>query len=308
MKITNIKIGTRGSKLALWQANLVKINIEKYFSSINVQINIIQTKGDRDQASSLMKIGGQGIFTKAIEKELINKNIDFAVHSLKDLPSTLPDSLKLSAVLKRGSANDAFIGSRINDFFKLPPKSTVACGSIRRRAQVLSLRPDINFVDIRGNINTRIQKLINHGYDGILISEAAIKRLNLDEYQYYRFSIDDMLPAISQGVIGIQTRKVDNQFQPILNKINHSNTFNCVIAERAFLRKLDSGCQFPVAAYAKIRKDNLTIRGLVLSMSGKTKIQDTLTGPINKAEQLGKSLAQKLIDQGAMKLINGMNN
>ncbi len=308
MKITEIRIGTRGSKLALWQANLVKMNIEKHFNTINVLLKIIKTKGDRDQASSLTQIGGQGIFTKAIENELINNKIDFAVHSLKDLPSLMPDPLKLGAVLKRGPVNDAFIGLKIHDFLKLPQNATIASGSIRRRAQVLSLRPDINFVDLRGNIETRLKKLLNQGHDGILVAEAAIKRLSLDDYHYHRFSIDEMLPAIGQGAIGIQVRSSDERLQPILDKINDSNTFFCVSAERAFLRKLDSGCQFPVAAYAKIKRKNIKMNGMVLSVDGKVKIQDTLIGQIKDAEQIGESLAEKLINRDALNLLKGIDH
>jgi hydroxymethylbilane synthase len=306
--IKKIRIGTRGSKLALWQANLVKTIIEKHFDSMNVQIKIIQTKGDRDQASSLTKIGGQGIFTKAIENELINNSIDFAVHSLKDLPSSMPDNLSLGAVLKRGVVNDAFIGLKINDFTKLQTSPKIATGSIRRRAQILSMRPDIKFVDLRGNIESRIHKLFQYGYDGILVAEAAIKRLNLDHIHHHRFSIDEVLPAIGQGAIGVQVRKNDEHLLPVLEKINDDKTLKCVTAERAFLNKLDSGCQFPIAAYAKKKWNEIIMQGLVLSMDGRTKIHDTITGPATDAKQLGETLAQKLIERGAKKLLEEAGN
>jgi len=308
MKTNEIRIGTRGSQLAMWQANMVKINIEKHFHDINVQIKIIQTRGDRDQASSLTQVGGQGIFTKAIEKKLIDNNIDFAVHSLKDLPSAMPDNLNLGAVLKRGVVNDAFIGLKINDFDKLQSSPTIACGSIRRRAQILSIRPDVKFVDLRGNIESRIHKLYQFGYDGILVAEAAIKRLNLDHIHHHRFSIDEVLPAVGQGAIGIQVRKNDKHLLPVLEKINDKKTMQCVIAERAFLNTLDSGCQFPVAAYAKVKLNNLILQGMVLSMDGQTKIHDTIKGQKDNSQQLGKTLAENLIERGAKKLLEEAGN
>jgi len=298
-----IRIGTRSSKLALWQANLVKTNIEKYFNSANVEIIKIQTKGDRDQASSLTQVGGQGIFTKAIEDKLLKNEIDFAVHSLKDLPSAMPDELYLGAVLKRGVVNDAFIGLKINDFTKLPADPTIASGSIRRRAQLLNLRSDIKFVDLRGNIESRIHKLYQFGYDGILVAEAAIKRLNLDHINHHRFSINEVLPAIGQGAIGVQVRKDDVDLNPILEKINDTKTFQSVTAERAFLNKLDSGCQFPVAAYGKVKLGNLVLQGAVFSMDGKIKIDDSISGSVSDSQELGENLAQILIDRGAKKLL-----
>lgn len=308
MKIPDIIIGTRGSKLALWQANMVKTNIEKHFESLNVEIKIIQTKGDRDQSSSLTQVGGQGIFTKAIEKELINNTIDLAVHSLKDLPSSMHDNLNLGAVLKRGVVNDAFIGLKIHNFNDLPNNPTIASGSIRRRAQLLSIRSDIIFVDLRGNIESRINKLFKFEYDGILVAEAAIKRLNFDQIHHHRFSIDEVLPAVGQGAIGVQVRKNDKQLLQVLEKINNEKTFTCVTAERAFLNKLDSGCQFPIAAYAKIKWNELILQGLVLSMDGRTRILETIAGPITEPKQLGETLAQKLIDRGAKKLLEEVAN
>lgn len=307
--IKKIKIGTRGSKLALWQANLVKTNIERYFDSIDVKIIEIQTRGDRDQASSLTQVGGQGIFTKAIEDELLYNNIDFAVHSLKDLPTALTDSTKLGAVLKRGLANDAFIGSKINDFEQLPVNSIVASGSIRRRAQILNIRPDIQFVDLRGNIDTRVMKLFQNGYDGIMIAEAAIKRLNFDQiHRYHRFATDEIIPAVGQAAIGLQVRKADEQFNPVLEKINDKKTFDCVSAERAFLKTLDSGCTFPVGAYAKIKRKEIKLTGVVLSIDGKEKIKESMTLPVNESDKIGEMLAKNLIQRGALKLLKGETN
>ena len=245
-----IRIGTRSSSLALWQANLIKKKILQSFPDNQVSLIHIKTEGDQDQISSLTKVGGQGIFTKAIEKSLIENRIDLAVHSLKDLPTQMPDSLALSAVPERGAVHDVFIGSTETDFLKVKQSATIASGSIRRRAQLKALRPDLNFVDLRGNIETRLKKLDQNQYDGIIMAEVAISRLGLDHIKYYRFSMDEMLPAVGQGAIGVQCRIQDHYLEPVLNSINDPDSYACVSAERAFLRCLDSGCQFPVAATA----------------------------------------------------------
>lgn len=301
--IKRIRIGTRKSNLALWQANFVKKKIEKNFSSIQVTLKHIQTRGDYDQVLSLTKVGGQGIFTKALEQALIENNIDLAVHSLKDLSTDMPDQLVLGAVPERGPVSDVFIGFKQSDFYKLPKGATIASGSIRRRAQLLFARPDLNLVDLRGNIETRLRKLEQNQYDGIVMAEAALTRLNLNDIDYYRFTSAEMLPAVGQGAIGIQTRKSDQYLERILDKLNDFDTFLCVSAERAFLHKLDSGCQFPVAANAEIVEKKLILSGLVASMDGQTILKDTLSGDDTSAQQIGIALAEKLIIQGARALL-----
>ena len=303
--IKRIRIGTRKSNLALWQANFVKKKIESQFPEIQLTLKHIQTQGDIDQVSSLTKVGGQGIFTKTLEMALIENKIDLAVHSLKDLSTELPGSLVVAAVPERGSIFDVFIGSKESDFTKLPFGGTIACGSIRRRAQLLAIRPDIKFVDLRGNIETRLNKLKQDGYDGIIMAEAALTRLNLKDIRYYRFSSAEMLPAVSQGAIGVQTKKTDSQLEPVLKKLNDPVTYFCVSAERAFLHRLDSGCQFPVAASAKIVEKNLILSGLVASNNGQTILKDTLSDDVANAQQIGIALAEKLITQGALELLKG---
>jgi hydroxymethylbilane synthase len=302
--IKRIRIGTRNSPLALWQANFIKNEIERHFPEIHLSLIHIKTRGDIDQESSLTKVGGQGIFTKTIEKSLLDNQIDFAVHSLKDLPTEMPDPLVVKAVPKRGSIFDVLIGTVECDYRKLPKGAIIACGSIRRRAQLLALRPDIQFVDLRGNIETRLTKLRQNQYNGIIMAEAAIIRLNLKDIDYYRFSIDEMLPAVSQGAIGVQIRKDDPSLVTVLEKVNHPETYFCVTAERAFLNRLDSGCQFPVAAYAEIKEDRMTIDGLVASNNGRIMLKDSEHGDSHLAEQLGFRLAEKLIAQGALDLLS----
>jgi hydroxymethylbilane synthase len=301
--IKEIRLGTRNSNLALWQADFVKKKIERHFPSIQMTLKHIQTQGDYDQTSSLIKVGGQGIFTKTIEKSLVEKEIDLAVHSLKDLPTDMPDRLALGAVPERGPVSDVFIGFKQSDFYKLPQGAIVASGSIRRRAQLLAIRPDLNFVDLRGNIETRLRKLEQNRYDGIVMAEAALTRLNLNNVDYYRFTFAEVLPAVSQGAIGIQTRIGDQYLDPVLEKLNDLNTYLCVTAERAFLHRLNSGCQFPVAANAEIVENKLNLSGLVTSMDGQTILKDTLSGVDTDAQQIGIALAEKLIAQGARTLL-----
>lgn len=304
--IKEIRIGTRGSKLALWQANFVKEAIEKKNHPIRVVIKKIKTQGDKDRSSSLAEIGGQGIFTKTIEQALIAGEIDIAVHSLKDLPSQMSDLLILAAVPKRGPAHDVFIGLEHSDFYALPQGATIASGSIRRRSQLLSIRPDLQFSDIRGNIETRLNKFRQYRYDGMILAEAALVRLKLNDIQFYRFSLDEMLPAVSQGAIGIQINKQEAHLRSLLDSFNDFNTFMCVTSERAFLHRLDCGCQFPVAAYAEIKDDRLYLKGLVASRDGSKIITDTIAGVCFEAEQIGIRLAEKLIEMGALKLLQGI--
>jgi len=303
--IKTIRIGTRKSTLALWQANYIKKKIEKHFPEIQLSIKQITTQGDIDQTSSLTDVGGQGIFTKSVEKELLEDKIDIAVHSLKDLPTEMPLPLTVSAVPERGSIYDIFIGSKGIDFTNLPKGATIASGSIRRRTQLLALRPDLNFVDLRGNIETRLRKLEQNRYDGIIMAEAALIRLDLKEIVYYRFTSEQMLPAVGQGAIGVQTRKSDFHLEPVLKKINDPNTYLCVSAERSFLHRLGSGCQFPVAATATIVKNEIILNGLVASRDGKKILKDISRGVAANAQQIGIALAEKLLVQGADNILTG---
>jgi hydroxymethylbilane synthase len=303
--IKRIRIGTRNSNLALWQANFVKKKIELHFPKIKITLKHIQTQGDIDQVSSLTQVGGRGIFIKTIEKALIENKIDLAVHSLKDLPTEIHESLDVTAVPERGPISDVFIGSKDSDFNKLTKGATIASGSIRRRTQLLALRPDLNLVDLRGNIETRLRKLKQNQYDGIIMAEAALTRLNMKDVNYYRFTSAEMLPAVGQGAIGIQTKMSDQQLVPVLEKLNDLNTFLCVTAERSFLHRLDSGCQFPVAANAEIIENKLILSGLVASMDGYTILKDTISGLDTEAQQIGITLAEKLIAEGANELLHG---
>ncbi len=303
-----IRIGTRGSQLALWQANFVQSELERNNPDVSFERVIIKTTGDRDQKSSLTQIGGQGVFTKTIEDALLNKEIDVAVHSLKDLPSQETPGLVLGAVPQRGFVEDVLVTENGSTLKQLDQGAKIATGSIRRQSQLLALRPDLEIRDLRGNIDTRLRKLTKEGLDAIIMAKAAIVRLELNQVKYSEFNVDDMVPSVSQGAIGIQIHQDDQDTLSAIHKMNHAPTFQAVMAERSLLRTLDSGCQFPVGAFAQVISDEvLDIIGYVGSVDGKTIIKERLTGSPEQAELLGERLAEILIDKGAKDVLKELS-
>ncbi len=302
--MSKIIIGTRGSELALWQANKVAEELKSAATEYDIDIRIIKTQGDRDQNSSLTEIGGQGIFTKQIEEALLQGDIHIAVHSLKDLPSTMPEELRLAAVLKRGAVNDVLISNNGYSIDSLPEKAVIGSGSIRRRALLLSFRPDIIFSDLRGNIHTRLEKVKTENLDAIMMAEAALRRLEINSCNFVVLDNHMFIPSVGQGAIGIQMRAEDRWLYNSLMLINHADTYLCVLAERSFLKTLDSGCQFPLGAHATAEDRTMIINGFVSSPDGKKKLTETISGIKSEGEKLGHLLAQKLINKGAMELIN----
>jgi hydroxymethylbilane synthase len=298
------RIGTRGSKLALWQANFIQKSLESIYPEYQFERVIIKTEGDQDQHTSLKTIGGQGVFTKAIEMALLRDKVDIAVHSLKDLPSLMTDGLVLGAVPERGPVEDVLITRAGYSFRDLPPTAKVATGSIRRQSQVLKKRPDIQISDLRGNIHTRLNKLYEQDLDGIIMARAAIERLGVKNLRYYTFGTDDMIPAVGQGAIGIQIRKADEKTARLVHSINHPETWMAVIAERSLLRTLDSGCQFPVGANSRVSDSSLEITGFVGSEDGSKILVETLHADVKNTEESGRILAEKLIARGALTLLN----
>lgn len=302
-----IRIGTRGSRLALWQAAYIENLLKQACEDIILERIIIKTEGDRDKQSSLTQIGGQGVFTKAIEEALMENQIDVAVHSLKDLPSAMTEGLYLAAVPERGPVEDVLVTEEGISLNELEENATIATGSIRRCSQLLNLRPDLNIKDLRGNIETRLNKLLEQNLDGIIMAHAALVRLELNHVRYYAFSVNDMVPGVGQGAVGVQTRIDDEATNKIVKLISHKETFDAVTAERAFLNELDSGCQFPVGAYARAEGDNLKMTGFVGSDDGEEVYREKIEGPVSDAEQLGRRLAQSFIKQGAQELLTRLN-
>lgn len=298
------RIGTRGSQLALWQANFVQQNLERIYPDHHFERVIIKTEGDQDQHSSLKTIGGQGVFTKAIEEALLQEHIDIAVHSLKDLPSDMTGGLALGAVPVRGPVEDVLITREGIPFSHLKKDARVATGSIRRQSQLLDKRPDLLISDLRGNIHTRLNKLHDQGLDAIIMARAAIIRLEIKDIHYYTFPVDEMIPAVGQGAVGIQIRERDQEVVDLVTALNHPATLAAVTAERALLHTLDSGCQFPVGGHATVVNDILNVVGFVGREDGSRVLIEKLQAGIHEAEDTGNKLAEKLIERGALKILN----
>jgi hydroxymethylbilane synthase len=301
-------IGTRGSKLALRQAESVRIELTQRFPEKKFRLEIIKTEGDKIQNLSLAEIGGRGVFTKELEAALIDERIDMAVHSLKDLPTALPEKLHIAAVLRREDARDALVaraGFAVRSIKDLHAQAVVATSSLRRAAQLKNLCSDVQIKDIRGNIDSRLRKLDAGGADAILLAVAGLKRLGFDNRISVVFDLEEMLPQVGQGALAIETRSDDGETNQITAILNDAKTFACVAAERAFLRHLGGGCQFPIAAFANLENpQTLFLRGLVAAPDGSQVLRGETRGKIADATVVGENLAQNLLRKGAANLIN----
>jgi len=301
---TKLIIGSRGSDLALWQANFVKKEIERNNKNVSVEIKIIKTKGDKILDVALSKIGDKSLFTKELEVELLNKNIDIAVHSLKDLQTKIPDGLKLAAVSKRHSVEDVLIarkkGMTIN---KLAEGAIVGTGSLRRRSQLLHLRPDLKTAELRGNVPSRIEKFLSSNWDAIILARAGVERLKLQKYISSIISTDEMLPAVGQGALGIEIHETNNLAEEILQTIHHENTYLAVLAERSFLRTLEGGCQVPIGAFAEVKSNGFYFDGLVGSLDGSLTFRSKVRGKKSDAEKIGMVIAREMLKAGAKKIL-----
>lgn len=299
-------IGSRGSKLALWQAEQARERLLRLNPEIDIRIEIIKTTGDVKN-DPLKIIGGKGVFTKELEDALLDRRIDLAVHSLKDLPTILPEGLTISAICEREDARDALVlrsdlsidnGSLAN----LPESAVVGTSSQRRLAQLKALRGDVTVTDLRGNVDTRIRKLDEGQYDAVILASAGLVRLGLQDRINVRIAINEMLPAVGQGAIAIEVRSDNELAVETTAKLDHRETRLACLAERAFLRGLGGGCQLPIAAHATIDGDSINLDGLVAKSDGSEIWRDHLSGPAGQAEELGSALAAKLIERGATTL------
>ena len=299
-----IKIGTRGSQLALYQANLTKKNLLEKFPEVNVEILIIKTKGDKILDVALSKIGDKGLFTKELETALLENEVDIAVHSLKDLPTTLPEGLKLGAVLKRGEFRDALVSKDGRKFTELTEKDIIATSSLRRQAGLMRQNKNFKIVDIRGNVETRLRKMEDGYCDAMIMAAAGLQRLNLEKYITEIIDPEVIIPATSQGVIAIESRKNDDRIDSFLKEINHPQTWSTIEAERGFLRKIEGGCQVPVGCYTNIEGEKITITGFVAAVDGSEYLSDTESGNIENGKSTGEKLAEKLIAKGASRILS----
>lgn len=303
----SLVIGSRGSKLALWQAEQAKARLLALYPEIDIRIEIIKTTGDV-KTDPLSVIGGKGVFTKELEDALLDRRIDLAVHSLKDLPTVLPDNLTISAICKRDDPRDALVvrddlKGRSGSILNLPEKAIVGTSSQRRVAQLKSLRGDVVVKDVRGNVDTRLRKMDEGQYDALILASAGLRRLELEHRIDAAISTEEMVPAVGQGAIAIETRANDEFAVETTSDLDHEETRLCCLAERAFLRTLGGGCQFPIAAHAIIENEELKLDGLVAAPDGAKILRDQLSGPQANAHEIGASLAAQLIDRGANSLL-----
>ena len=297
-------IGSRGSKLALWQTGFVKTELEKLFPQTEFDVRIIKTTGDVILDTSLSKIGDKGLFTKQIETALIRQEIDLAVHSLKDLPTTQPENLIIGAVSSRETANDVLISKNYDSIDDLPENARVATGSLRRRSQLLNYRPDLEIVEIRGNVPGRIEKFLASDLDAMILAFAGIHRLKLDAHIKQIIPTDIMLPAVGQGVMAIEIRDSDAQIAAMIRELDDAAVKSCVAAERAFLRSLEGGCQVPIAAFAVLENEEIYLQGFVGSLNGAKTIRDSMRGNRAEAKSLGENLAKKVLQKGAAQILD----
>jgi hydroxymethylbilane synthase len=307
MKSTFI-IGSRGSKLALWQAEWTQARLRALKPDAEVRIRVIKTSGDVLRDVPLAVIGGKGAFTKELEEALLAERIDIAVHSLKDLPTVLPEQLVVTAITAREDPRDALVlragaAHEQASLAALPQGAIVGTSSLRRQAQLRYLRPDVAIRDLRGNVDTRLRKLDEGQYDAVLLASAGLRRLGFAARISASVPTDVMLPAVGQGALGIETRAADAETNALVALLNHAPTRLACMAERALLRALGGGCQVPIAAHAVVNDQHLRLEGLVAGMDGKEIIRDAIEGEAQQAERAGATLAARLREQGAEQLL-----
>jgi hydroxymethylbilane synthase len=298
-----LRIGTRGSTLALWQAHYVRDRLRALAPQKQVELVEIETEGDRIRDVPLVQLGGQGAFTKAIQQALLDGRADIAVHSLKDLPTFAVEGLMLAAAPERGPTGDAFVSVKHRAFESLPADAVVATSSLRRRAQILHRRPDLKLVDMRGNVETRLRKLVEQSLDAIILAEAGLVRLRMSKSITEILDRSWMLPAVGQGALGLECRTHDKATRELLARLDHKETHAAVLAERAMLRGLGGGCAVPIGAATTIQDETLTLRGGVLSPDGSQRIEAESNGSLADPGSLGQQVADTLLARGAAALL-----
>ena len=312
MSMTNtITIGSRGSQLALWQAHHVKKTLEEHHPKLTVALEIIKTTGDAILDSPLSQIGDKGLFTKEIEHALLDRTIDLAVHSLKDVPTALPQGLTIGAISRREDVRDVFIAhphASHKSLDTVPRGGTIATGSLRRRSQLLHHRPDLNIIDLRGNLNTRFAKLEASDWDGMILARAGVVRLEMAQRITETLSLERMLPAVGQGAMGIELREEDRDILALLAPLHSEAAFRATESERSLLRVLEGGCQIPLGAYARIENNVLFLEAVIGSLDGKRMVRGSITGAPEHARSLGEQLAQTLTKSGGQAILDEIRN
>jgi len=306
MQIKSIKIGTRGSPLALRQSIWVREALSGHYPHLEFEVVVIKTTGDKIQDVPLAAIGGKGLFVKEIEEALLEKRIDLAVHSLKDMPGELPQGLKIGAVPVREDPRDVLISQDRMLLKHIPGQKKIGTSSLRRKAQLLHFRPDLQIVPLRGNLDTRLKKMESEGLAGIILAAAGIHRMGLKDRisEYLDFEIS--LPAVGQGALVLEIREADPRIQELVNIIHHETTALCTQTERIFLNRLQGGCQIPIAGHAWIQGQRIILKGLIAGLDGRKIIKDQLEGPLSDPLGLGIRMAERLLKDGGQEILDGV--
>lgn len=298
-----LTIGTRQSLLALWQSNHIVALLRKEYPECEVVLKKIVTKGDRILDVPLAQIGGKGLFTKEIEEDLLDGTVDLAVHSLKDMPTILPEGLCLTAITERANVGDAFVSNKYGSFEELPLGAVVGTSSLRRKAQLLAKRPDLEIRDLRGNVDTRLRKLDEGLYDAIILAAAGLERLGHGDRISSLIPADVCLPAVGQGALAIEARTEDKEVRDMLSFLNDLTTKQATDAERAFLGLLEGGCQVPIGVHADVEGENIRIEAIIAALDGSTILRDTINGKADDAVSLGQQLGKKMLAAGGQEIL-----
>ena len=298
-----LRIATRQSPLALWQAEFVKARLEAFHPGLQVELVGMKTKGDVILDTPLAKVGGKGLFVKELEVAMLEHRADIAVHSMKDVPVEFPDGLGLAVICEREDPRDAFVSNHFNSIDELPQGARVGTCSLRRQSQIRERRPDLQIFDLRGNVNSRLQKLDDGQFDAIILAAAGLKRLQFDDRIRAAMAPEESLPAVGQGAVGIECRLDDAETLALLEPLRHVDTTTRVLAERGMNNRLEGGCQVPIAGYAELEGDQLWVRGLVGEPDGSRLVRGEIRGPRDQAEALGRQLAEQLLADGAADIL-----
>lgn len=300
---THLRIATRQSPLAMWQAEYIQSRLQKQYPELTVELVTFTTKGDKILDTPLAKIGGKGLFVKELEVAMLNGDADIAVHSMKDVPMEFPPGLALGVICQRENPQDAFVSNHYHSLDELPAGAVVGTSSLRRQCQIQQQRPDLVIKSLRGNVQTRLGKLDTSEYDAIILAAAGLIRMGMNDRISAFIPVGHSLPAGGQGALGIEWRNDDSHTHQLLSFLNHDDTSACVRAERALNRRLQGGCQVPIAAYAQISHDQLTLQGLVGSLDGKKILRTQQSGLVKDAEHIGIQGAEELLSQGAGEIL-----
>jgi len=310
MSIKIIRIATRKSPLALWQANEVSRQLKIHHPELEIELVTMTTKGDRILDAPLAKVGGKGLFVKELEQGMLDGDADIAVHSMKDVPMDFPEGLYLPIIMERENPHDAFVSNNYEKLEDLPANARIGTSSLRRQLQIKASMPDAEMLDLRGNVNTRLGKLDNGDYDAIILASAGLIRLGFEDRIRHSLTPEQSLPAIGQGAVGIECREGDTEIEALIAPLNHSDTNVRLTAERALNKGLNGGCQVPIAGYSLLENNEIYLRGLVGRPDGSEVVFDEIRGPATEAAQLGTTLAERLLEAGAGKILSdlGMMN